>query len=124
MDGRFSNQSGCQQKQQHGSAEGYKMRRTYEGHRYCFFFPFPFLEDFSFEHASSTHKDMKMKKETANENFILKVEVSAAQSTRENRKTFILKKPVICLGLLFKELLNGYPTGKRICISNPTSGSI
>lgn len=92
---------------------------TYDGHKYCFFFPFPFLEDFSLEQASSNNKDIKIKKETANENFILKTEGTAAQSTRENKKEFTVKEHVTSLWLLFKELHQGYPTGKRI--SNPTS---
>jgi hypothetical protein len=55
------------------------------------------LEDFSLAQASSNNKDIKIKKEIANENFILKTEVSAAQSRRENKKVFTLREHVISL---------------------------
>lgn len=97
------------QQQQHGSAEGYKTRGTYDGHRYCFFFPFPFLDDFSFEQASSTHKDRKIKKEIAKESLILKMEESAAQSRRENKKTFTLRSVWQACGFF----LRGVPTATQ-----------
>lgn len=95
--------------QQHGSAEGYKTWGTYDGHRYCFFFPFPFLDDFSFEQASSTHRDRKIKKEIAKESLILRMEGSAAQSRRENKKTFTLRSMQQACGFF----LRGIPTATQ-----------
>lgn len=52
-----------------------KKHGTYDGQRYCFFFPFPFFEDFSLEYTSSIHKENETKKKTASKNFILKVKL-------------------------------------------------